>query len=84
MTLRHLVVAGLSGMLCVVFNPTVHATHDHDKHDVPVGLLKAVQEATQEFRDVKVAMGAESYASLGSCVSGPERGAMGITTPTAR
>ena len=77
MTVRPLVVVGLSGILCVAFNPPVHATHDHDKHDAPVGLLKAVREATQDFRDVKVAMGA-GYASLGSCVTGPERGAMGI------
>jgi len=77
MTVRHVVVAVLSGMLCGGFNPLVHATDEHDKHDAPVGLLKAVREGTREFRNLSVAMGA-GYASLGSCVTGPERGAMGI------
>ena len=77
MTVRSLVAVGLSGLLCVA---SVSATDDHDKHDkrdAPVGLLKAVREATQDFRDVNLAMGA-GYASVGSCVTGPERGAMGI------
>jgi len=77
MNVRRLVVLGLSGLLCVAFNPTVQATNDHDTHGVPVGLLKAVRDATKDFRDVNVAMGA-GYGSLGSCVTGPERGAMGI------
>ena len=77
MTVKQLVVVGLSGLLCVAVNPSVHATNDHDQHDAPVGLLKAVREATQDFRSVKAAMAA-GYASLGSCVTGPERGAMGI------
>jgi hypothetical protein len=33
----------LSGMVRVAVNPTTHATDDHDKHDAPVGLLKAVR-----------------------------------------
>ena len=37
MTVRHLLVVGLSGLLCVAVNPPVHATNDHDKHDVSVG-----------------------------------------------
>jgi hypothetical protein len=77
MTVRRFVVLGLCGLLCVAFNPAVQATNDHDNHDAPVGLLKAVRDATKEFRDVRVATGA-GYASLGSCVTGPERGAMGI------
>ena len=77
MTVRHLVVVGLSGLLCVAVHPSVHAADDHDKHDAPVGLLKAVREATQDFVSVRAAMRA-GYASLGSCVTGPERGAMGI------
>jgi len=77
MTMKQLVIIGLSGVLCVAFNPPVQATDDHDKHDAPVGLLKAVRDATDDFRDVRVAM-ASGYGSLGSCVTGPERGAMGI------
>ena len=30
MTVRLIVVVALSGMLCVAFNPMVHATDDHD------------------------------------------------------
>ena len=77
MTVKLIVVVALSGMLCMAFSPRVHATDDHDKHDTPVGLLKAVRDATRDFRDVRVAMGA-GYASVGSCVTGPERGAMGV------
>jgi hypothetical protein len=77
MNLRQLVIVGLSGILCVALTPRVHAHLDHDNHDAPAGLIKAVREATQDFRDVKVAMGI-GYTSLGSCVTGPERGAMGI------
>jgi hypothetical protein len=77
MTVRRLVVFALSGILCLAMPPAVHATDEHDTHETPVGLLKAVREATQGFRDVKVAIGA-GYSSLGSCVTGPERGAMGI------
>jgi hypothetical protein len=77
MTVRNLVVVGLGGLLCVA---SVSAAQDHDNHanrNAPVGLVKAVREATQDFRDVSVATEA-GYGSLGSCVSGPERGAMGI------
>ena len=76
---RHLVAVGLSGLLCVAFNPRVQATQDHDQHHTaaPVGLIKAVREATDNFRDVRQAIEA-GYASTGSCVTGPERGAMGV------
>jgi hypothetical protein len=78
MTIRHFVVVGLSGILCAAFNPPVQATQEHEKHsNAPVGLIKAVREATEDFRDVRQAMEA-GYASTGSCVTGPERGAMGV------
>ena len=77
MTVRHVVVVALSGWLCLAINPRLRADNQHDKHDVPVGLLKAVQDATKEFFDVNAAMAA-GYGSTGSCVTGPERGAMGI------
>src|SRR3954465_8024084 len=77
MNVKRVVIIGLSGIVAVAFNPRVHATQDHEQHTAPVGLVKAVRDATKDFRDVKVAMGA-GYASLGSCVTGPERGAMGV------
>ena len=79
MTVKHLLVLGPATVLCVAlaFTPSIHAADDHGNHGAPVGLLKAVRDATRDFRDVSVAM-ADGYASLGSCVSGPERGAMGV------
>ena len=77
MNVKRVVIIGLTGILSVALIPPVHATQDHDQHNAPVGLVKEVRDATKDFRDVKVAMGA-GYASLGSCVTGPERGAMGI------
>jgi hypothetical protein len=56
-------------------NPTVLAIDD--KHDVPVGLLREVRQATDAFREVTAALGA-GYVSTGGCVTGPERGAMGV------
>ena len=75
MTLRNLVLVGLSAVLCGTLNPALHAADD--KHNPPVGLVSAVRNGTQDFRDVRVAMDA-GYVSTGSCVSGPEKGAMGI------
>ena len=77
MAMRSLVLIALSGTLCVSLTPRVQATHDRDDHKAPVGLVKAVRDAADDFRDVRVAMSA-GYASVGSCVTGPERGAMGI------
>lgn len=77
MTSRCLAVLGLSAAACVAFSSIVRAQHNSDHHDTPVGLVRAVQDATRGFRDVRVAMDA-GYASLGSCVTGPERGAMGV------
>jgi hypothetical protein len=77
MDVRRLVIAGVTGALCLAVNPRVHAQHEHERRDAPVGLVKAVRDATHGFRDVRVAMNA-GYASLGSCVTGPERGAMGV------
>jgi len=46
----------------------------------PSGLIAEVRVATRDFHDVGVAIGA-GYASAGSCVSGPQAGAMGIHYP---
>jgi hypothetical protein len=64
-------------MLCIPLTRTLQATQGHNDHNAPAGLVKAVRETTADFRDVRVATLA-GYASLGSCVTGPERGAMGI------
>jgi hypothetical protein len=44
------------------------------------GLVAAVRLATRDFHDVGAAIGA-GYTSAGSCVSGPQEGAMGIHYP---
>jgi len=82
--MRHLVIVGLSGMMCTAILPTLHATNDQShsttnqiQHAPPVGLVREVRLATDQFRDVNAAIAA-GYASTGSCVSGPEKGAMGI------
>jgi hypothetical protein len=67
----------MSALFCLVLNPTLVATHDHENHNAPVGLVKAVRMATEDFRSVKKAIDAH-YASTGSCVTGPEKGAMGV------
>ena len=41
------------------------------------GLIKAVREATERFKDVSVAE-AEGYSLMFGCVSGPDSGAMGL------
>src|SRR5262245_822019 len=75
MTMRQLALIGLSGALCAAFTAPLLAADD--RHEAPMGLLREVRQATDGFRDVTAAMGA-GYVSTGSCVTGPERGAMGI------
>jgi hypothetical protein len=52
-----------------------HASADDRPH--AVGLVREVRVATAGFRNVQAALGA-GYASTQACVSGPEKGAMGI------
>lgn len=52
-----------------------------DKHQAAAtGLVREVRLATRDFHDVTVAIAA-GYTSAGSCVSGPEVGAMGVHYP---
>lgn len=50
------------------------------RHDDATGLVREVRLATRDFHDVTVAIAA-GYTSAGSCVSGPEVGAMGVHYP---
>jgi hypothetical protein len=75
MTAKRLAIAGMTGLLCIASSPALRA--QHDKHDAPAGLLREVRLATENFRDVRNAAGS-GYTSLNSCVTGPERGAMGV------
>ncbi len=51
-----------------------HAAHEHV---IPAKLVQLVRNATQQFIDVNAATAA-SYQPLFGCVSGPDRGAMGV------
>ena len=46
-------------------------------HNQSAGLISAVRQATERFKDVKVAE-AEGYSLMFGCVSGPDYGAMGL------
>jgi hypothetical protein len=51
-----------------------------DDHKPATGLVSEVRLATSEFRDVANATAA-GYGSSGTCVSGPQEGAMGVHYP---
>jgi hypothetical protein len=51
-----------------------------DRDDAAAGLVGEVRAGTRGFQDVAAALAA-GYASSGSCVSGPELGAMGVHYP---
>lgn len=79
MNAKRLLVISLIGISCAV--PAVIARAATDDHEnKAIGLVREVRLATRDFRDVTVAMG-EGYSSSGSCVSGPQEGAMGIHFP---
>ena len=75
--------ASLVGTLIVMcFGTSRGLAQDHSHGDRSDGwqdnaLVKAVREATERFRDVKVAEAA-GYQLLFGCVSGPDAGAMGL------
>jgi hypothetical protein len=73
MNRKRLLIVGVTAILCLV--PTAAAVAGQHNH--PPALVEQVRDATRDFRDVNNAMAA-GYGSLGSCVSGPEEGAMGI------
>jgi len=64
----------LTGISSALIATAVHAASD-DRG--ATGLVREVREATADFRDPAAAVAA-GYASLGSCVSGPQEGAMGV------
>jgi hypothetical protein len=77
MKTRRGVVSVLAGVALLGGGAVAHA---HDHHGRAKGLVHAVREGTAAFRDVTTAMLA-GYGSSGSCVSGPDEGAMGIHYP---
>jgi hypothetical protein len=76
MKAKQLVVISLTAIAVAVPTVTTLAGTD-DLQNTSTGLVGEVRQATRDFRDVTVAMAA-GYGSSGSCVSGPEEGAMGV------
>jgi len=76
MNAKQLLAAGVAGISCAVYAAGALAGGD-DRPSQATGLVRAVRQATQDFRNVSVARTA-GYQSMGSCVSGPQEGAMGI------
>jgi hypothetical protein len=73
-----LAAIGLVVITCAV--PAVMALGGTNGRQGTTGLVRDVREATRSFHDVNAAMAA-GYSSAGSCVSGPEIGAMGVHFP---
>jgi hypothetical protein len=74
MRAKQFATLALTGVSCMLIATALPAAADDRR---ATGLVRAVREATAEFRDPTAAVVA-GYASLGSCVSGPEEGAMGV------
>jgi len=76
---RQILMAGV--VATAVAMPVVMAAPDHGNDtNMSSGLVREVRQATRAFHDVSVAIAA-GYGSAGSCVSGPEVGAMGVHYP---
>jgi hypothetical protein len=76
--MKRVALVGLGGVVCgVCVVGAVIAVAGTDERRQATGLVREVREATRDFLDVHTAMAA-GYGSLGSCVTGPQEGAMGI------
>ena len=79
MNVKGLTLIGLGIVACAV--PAVMALGGtSDRQGQATGLVLEVRQATEAFHDVNAALAA-GYGSAGSCVSGPEVGAMGVHFP---
>jgi hypothetical protein len=76
MNRKQLVVMIFAGISWAV-STVIAARGPEDRPDTITGLVQEVRQATGDFRDVTIAVAA-GYGSTGSCVSGPEAGAMGV------
>ena len=71
-----LLLAGTAGAYAEEMN-SIHAGHMSSQKPAPAKLVQVVRNATSKYVDVNAARSAD-YQPLFGCVSGPERGAMGI------
>jgi len=82
MNTRWAVVSGAAALLLTAPSlMTAGDTHRHRGRDT--GLVREVRLETTGFHDVAAAMLA-GYGSSGSCVNGPDEGAMGIHYPNGQ
>jgi hypothetical protein len=79
MKAKHFALLGLAAIATAGSASMALASPDKP-HDAASGLVREVRLATCDFHDVSVAIAA-GYTSAGSCVSGPELGAMGVHYP---
>jgi hypothetical protein len=79
MKAKRFVVIGVAAIAVAVPMVIALASTD-DREETSTGLVREVREATRDFQSVKKAMDA-GYSSSGSCVSGPQEGAMGVHFP---
>jgi hypothetical protein len=76
MQTKHLVLVGCAVVVSAV--PALMAfSHSEERNGQPTGIVREVRQSTREFLDVDAA-GLAGYNSTGSCVSGPQAGAMGV------
>ena len=74
--MKRLALVTFAASVCIVCAVIAIAGTD-ERRNSSAGLIREVREATRDFVDVNAAT-AVGYGSLGSCVSGPQEGAMGI------
>ena len=70
------VAISLAVICCAASMPAVGA-QDGNRQRQTTGLVREVRIGTGDYRDLTAALSA-GYGSTGSCVSGPQEGAMGI------
>lgn len=73
-----LIIALLTGASVVSATPQSGQDQEQNfMYQPTAGLVQAVRKATARYQDVGKAV-ADGYASVGSCVSSPDEGAMGV------
>jgi hypothetical protein len=77
--MKRFVIIGIALVVCVASTVITLAGTDERRFG-STGLVREVRQATRDFFDPEAATAA-GYSSAGSCVSGPQEGAMGIHFP---
>lgn len=70
-------VAGMLALVSVSGSPVRAQQHDHGDSVVPNALVKVVRQVTEPYKNVADAEAA-GYSLAFGCVSGPDKGAMGL------